>query len=192
MYAMVLPKIAPNTYQDILDLPEHLNGEIVDGELYAQARLASPHANTASEILAQIRSLFHAEPGGPKGPGGWQILMEPELHWGDNVFVPDLAGWRRERMPQIPSAPYLEMSPDWICEVLSPSTASRDRLLKCNHYARAGVGHVWLVDPELKTLEVLRLVDGFYSLVQGGIERETGKFEPFQSVETELGAWWMM
>ena len=144
----------PATYADIQALPEHLVGEILDGELIVSPRPASPHAVAASRLMIELGGPFDR---GRGGPGGWTILTEPELHFGPQVMVPDLAGWRRERMPQVPDVPFFELEPDWVCEVLSPSTARIDRSRKMRHYARARVQHVWLVDPLATTLEVFRL-----------------------------------
>ena len=112
------------------------------------------HTQAASSLSGELYAPFHR---GRGGPGGWIILNEPELHLHGDVLVPDIGGWRRERMPTLPTASAFELAPDWVCEVLSPSTASTDRAVKMPIYAREKVGHVWLVDPLLQTLEVLRL-----------------------------------
>jgi Uma2 family endonuclease len=125
--------------------------EIVDGELYTSPRPASPHALAASAI-GQDLAPFSRRPGSPAGPGGWWILDDPELHFGADVVVPDLAGWRHERMPSIPNVAYFELAPDWLCEVVSPSTGRLDRVRKMPVYGRAGVSHMWLVDPSTRTL----------------------------------------
>src|SRR5262245_49082248 len=109
-----------------------------------------PHRRSARTFTG--RSVAPAK----TGPGG-VILDEPELHIVGQVLLPDVAGWRRERMPEMPDAPYFEMAPDWVCEILSSSTAARDRTRKMHHYARARLVHVWLIDPVLETLEVFRL-----------------------------------
>jgi Uma2 family endonuclease len=126
------------------------------------------------------------------GPGGWIILDEPELHLGDpvDILVPDLAGWRRETMPELPDAPFLTLRPDWACEVLSPSTAKVDRAEKLPIYAREGVPHVWLVDPELATLEIYRLDGGSYRLVHTWRDDDVCRAEPFDAIELPLGSLW--
>src|SRR5689334_25190870 len=124
-----------------------------DGELYASPRPAYPHARAAVVLVGKLGGAFDFG----DGPGGWWIYSEPELHFGDDVLVPDLAGWRRERMPRVPRTPAFTLAPDWLCEVLSPSTARLDRAAKLPVYAREGVKHVWLVDPEARMLEVFRL-----------------------------------
>src|SRR5262245_33234831 len=142
------------TYADLYDVPDNFVAEMFDGDLYASPRPAAPHAHAASVLGSEITGPFHR---GRNGPGGWVILHEPELHFGNDVLVPDLAGWRRERMPEVPDVPYFTLAPDWVCEVLSPSTETLDRRKKLRIYARENVAHVWLVDPLRQTLEVLSL-----------------------------------
>ena len=127
---------------------------------------------------------------GRDGPGGWILLFEPELHLGDDVLVPDFAGWRRERMPQPPRTAAFTLAPDWVCEVLSPSTAVLDRAAKLPVYAREGVQHVWLVDPVLRTLEVFRLHEGRYSLLITHTGKGRVRVEPFEALELELAYLW--
>jgi Uma2 family endonuclease len=115
------------TYEDLTQVPEHMVAEIIDGELYASPRPASPHARSASVMGGDLGGPFDRPPGGPEAPGGWWILDEPELHLGPDVMAPDLAGWRRERMPRIPDVAYFEQAPDWVCEVVSPRTGILDR-----------------------------------------------------------------
>ena len=177
----------PATYADIQALPEHLVGEILDGELIVSPRPASPHAVAASRLMIELGGPFDR---GRGGPGGWTILTEPELHFGPQVMVPDLAGWRRERMPQVPDVPFFELEPDWVCEVLSPSTARIDRSRKMRHYARARVQHVWLVDPLATTLEVFRLDGDGWRLVDAYGGDAKVRPEPFQAVELDLVNLW--
>lgn len=178
----------PATYEDLVALPEHQVGQIIDGELIAQPRPASRHARASAALLS---GLFNPFDSGQGGPGGWWLLPEPELHLGAEVLVPDLAGWRRDRMPEVPDTPCFTLAPDWVCEVLSPSTAALERSRKKRIYAREGVGHVWLVDPQARTLEVFRLSEGQW-LEQGtwsGDERV--RAEPFEALELELGVLWL-
>ena len=144
----------PATYQDLLALPEHVVGEIIGGELIVSPRPGPRHAVAASVLGGELVPPYHS---GRGGPGGWWILFEPELHLGDDVLVPDLAGWRRERMPAVPETAYFALAPDWVCEVLSSGTARLDRQRKLAVYAREGIAHVWLLDPIQRILEVLRL-----------------------------------
>ena len=127
------------TYADLLEVPEHLVAEIIDGELLTSPRPASPHALAASAIGSALFDRFNGPPGGADRPGGWWILFEPELHLGEDVLVPDHAGWRRERMPALPDVVGFTLAPDWVCEVISPSTARIDRGRKLRVYAREQV-----------------------------------------------------
>ncbi|MBM4320326.1 MAG: Uma2 family endonuclease, partial [Deltaproteobacteria bacterium] len=161
--------------------------QIIDGELVVSPRPAIIHSQ-ASSVLGS--DLLHPYFRGRGGPGGWWILDEPELHLGDDVLVPDLAGWRRARLPDPRGLAFIELAPDWICEVLSPSTAGIDRVRKLHIYGREHVAHVWLVDPAARTLEVLRGIEQGWllSATHGGDERV--RAEPFTEVELELSAWW--
>lgn len=178
----------PATYEDLKRVPDHLVAEIVDGELVTSPRPSVRHAAATTRLGSDIDLAFGRQGGG--GPGGWVILDEPELHITDQVLVPDIAGWRRERMPEIPDAAFLELSPDWICEALSPSTAALDRTRKMHHYAAAGVGHVWLLDPGPETLEVFRLDGGGWRLVTSVAGAVMVRAEPFDAVEVDLARLW--
>lgn len=174
-------------YVDVLALPAHLVGEILAGDLYASPRPRFRHARAAAWLDRRLGPAFDD---GATGPGGWWILPEPELHFAGEVVVPDLAGWRRERLPEFPDVAYLELAPDWVCEVLSPSTERIDRGLKMRTYARAGVGHLWLLNPEARTLEVLRL-QGENWLVRAVYSGdETIREEPFEAVELDPTSLW--
>ena len=177
----------PATYADVLALPAHLVGEILAGDLYASPRPRFRHARAAAWLDRRLGPPFDD---GVGGPGGWWILIEPELHFGDEIVVPDLAGWRRERLPEFPDVAYLELAPDWVCEVLSPSTERIDRGLKMRTYAREGVGHLWLLNPEARTLEVLRLQGEKWlvSAVYSG--NETIRAEPFDAIELDPVSLW--
>jgi Uma2 family endonuclease len=180
------PRIA--TYADLEMLPEHLVGEIIGGELYTQARPRGTHG-TASWVLGEeLGPPFRR---GRGGPGGWILLPEPELWLGPrpDVLVPDLAGWRRERLPTVDVA-HFTTSPDWICELLSEGTRAHDRVRKVPLYARERVAHVWLVDPAEKTLEVLRLDGDGYRLVLAADGDDPVRAEPFDAIALELGLLW--
>ena len=163
-------------------------GEIVGGDLYASPRPASRHARAASVLGAAVGGPFDVD---PHGPGGWWIVDEPELHFGSNILVPDLAGWRRERMPVFPDVPFFEFPPDWVCEVISPSTAGLDRVRKLPIYARNGVANLWLVEPRARTVEVYRLQEGQWLLLAtyGGDDKM--RAEPFAAVEIPLASLWI-
>jgi Uma2 family endonuclease len=173
------------TYADLEALPEHVVGELIDGELYASPRPANPHAMAAFVLGTTLGGAFHRG-----GSGGWILLFEPELHLGQDVLVPDMAGWRRERMPRMPRTVGFTLAPDWVCEVLSPSTSRLDRTAKLPVYAREGVRHVWLVDAEARTLEVFRLEGTRYSPLVTHTGTARVRAEPFEALELELAALW--
>ncbi|MFP2931720.1 Uma2 family endonuclease [Pyxidicoccus sp. 3LG] len=177
----------PATYADLEALPDNVVGELISGVLHTSPRPAGPHAVAASHLGGVLILPFV---GGQGGPGGWFILIEPELHLGEDVLVPDLAGWRRERMPQAPKAAAFTLTPDWVCEVLSPSTKALDRTEKLPVYAREGVRHVWLLDPTARTLEVFRLEDADYSLLATHSGPAQVRAEPFEAVELKLAFLW--
>jgi len=180
-----MPKRA--TYEDVLNAPENKVAEILDGELFLSPRPAPPHVAAHSALQGLLHPPFHQ---GRGGPGGWRILVEPELHLGDDVLVPDVAGWRRQRMPALPRTAWFDLSPDWLCEVLSPSTETIDRARKLRLYAAGGVPHVWLVNPVGRTLEVMRLRDGGWMLVGVFSGDEEIRAEPFEAVPLSLAALW--
>lgn len=182
------PVKPPATYEDLVALPSHVVGEIIDGELIASPRPAAPHAAASSLLGADLITTFGRS--GAGRPGGWVILFEPELHVLDQVVVPDLAGWRRARMPEIPDVPFFELAPDWICEVHSPSTIALDRTRKTHHYARAGVGHLWFLDPIPQTLEVFRLEGGGWRMVASVAGNQKVRAEPFDALELDLAGIW--
>ncbi len=175
------------TYDDLLALPDNVIGEIIDGELVTQPRPASPHAVATTGLGGELYGPFQR---GKGGPGGWVILDEPELHLRGDVLVPDLAGWRRERMPVIPDAQAFELSPDWVCEVLSPSTEATDRVKKTRIYAREQVAFLWLVNPATHVLEVLVLEGETYRIAASHAGDELVRAVPFDAIELELGALW--
>jgi Uma2 family endonuclease len=175
------------TYDDVLAAPPNMVAELLAGELHLQPRPTMRHALAASALGEELGPPFKR---GKGGPGGWIILDEPELHLGDDVLVPDLAGWRRTTIAALPDAGYTETRPDWVCEVLSPSTEKTDRVLKLPAYAAAGVGHAWLVNPKLRTLEVLRLHEGKWVVVATHRDDEVVRAEPFDAIELALAILW--
>ena len=174
------------TYDDLREIPDHFVAEMFDGDLYAFPRPALPHANAASTLLSEIHKSFHH-----KGPDGWAILLEPELHFGRDVLVPDIAGWRRARLPNVPPDAYLTLAPDWICEVLSSSTETIDRGKKLRSYAREGVGYAWLVDPIAHTLELMSLEASRWTQLARYEGEAKIRAAPFDSMELELGSLWI-
>jgi len=175
------------TYQDVLDAPAHLVAEIINGTLHTHPRPAPAHAVASTVLSGELGPPFHR---GRDGPGGWWILFEPELHLGEEVMVPDLAGWRRERMPELPDTAYFTLAPDWACEVLSPSTRRVDLQEKRPIYAHEGVGHLWLIDPADRTLEAFELRDGEWVLVACAKDDEPVSVRPFDAITFSLGDLW--
>lgn len=177
----------PATYEDLVRVPDHLVAELLDGELYATPRPALRHARAATVLGVQIANPFDV---GRGGPGGWLFLDEPELHLHADVLVPDLAGWRRERLPAFPDQAAMTVAPDWVCEVISPSTEAVDRGKKLAIYAREGVQHIWLINPLSETLEVMTLAAGRWTLVSTHVGAVTVRAEPFDAVELDLSLLW--
>lgn len=163
--------------------------ELIDGELYTSPRPGSPHARASSILGGRIISNF--DDGGGSGPGGWWILDEPELHLGSDVLVPDIAGWRRERVPVLPQAAAFDFAPDWVCEVVSPATGRLDRVRKLPAYARYEVAHAWLVDPAAQTLDVFVLESGRWVLLAAHGGDDVARIAPFDAIEIPLGTLWL-
>lgn len=179
------------TYEDLLAVPDHFVAEILDGELFATPRPSSRHKRAASILGGELSVPFDRDEGHGGRPGGWWILFEPELHLHEDVVVPDIAGWRRSRVPVLPDVPYFEIAPDWVCEVVSPGTERMDRGRKRLLYAREGVSHLWLLSPSARTLEVFRLADDAWTLVhtfEGEVVVHVG---PFEEVGLDMSRWWM-
>lgn len=178
------------TFEDLEGVPENLVGEILDGELIVSPRPAARHALAGTAIGSVLFDRFNGPPGSPASPGGWCILFEPELHLDDDALIPDVAGWRRERMPSLPDVTAFTLAPDWVCEVASPNTTAIDRARKMPIYARQGVGHLWIVDPIVQTLEVYRLVAGAWVVVSTFTGDALVRPDPFAAVELDLRRWW--
>ncbi|RVU17745.1 Uma2 family endonuclease [Methylobacterium oryzihabitans] len=171
------------TYADLEAVPEPLVAEIIDGVLEAHPRPRPRHAMAAHELSSELGPPFGR---GRGGPGGWIFMTEPELHLGPHVVVPDLAGWRRERLAVEPETAFIETSPDWVCEILSPSTARLDRGPKRRIYAEAGIGHLWLLDPTDGVLEGFALTGGRWLLL-GTVQRgEVVALPPFDAISFPL------
>jgi Uma2 family endonuclease len=185
--ALPLTKSGPASYEDILSLPENVVGEIIDGELIVSPRPAPRHVRASSSLGVGIGAPFDQ---GRGGPGGWIILDEPELHLGAQILVPDLAGWRRERMPALPDTAWFALAPDWACEVLSPATAIVDRTRKQDIYREHGVPWLWFVDPSARTIEVLSRAERGWMVA--GTFGGTGeaRIPPFDAVAIDIGVLW--
>jgi Uma2 family endonuclease len=186
--ARVPPFDRPATFEDLKHVPDQMVAEVVDGELHTNPRPALPHARASSRLGSSLGPPFDE---GLDGPGGWIILDEPELHLGPHILVPDLAGWRRERLPAVPNAAASSLSPDWVCEVLSPATASLDRVKKLTVYGREHVAWLWFIDPTARTLEVLRLDEGRWAIVAVHEGHEVVRAEPFAALALELRRLWI-
>jgi Uma2 family endonuclease len=176
-------------YEAYLEVPAHQCAEIIEGTLYVTPGPGPQHANAASVLGGELSGPFQR---GRGGPGGWWILDEPELHLVDlEPMVPDLAGWRVERMPELPKTAYFAILPDWICEILSKSTEQIDRQKKLPIYAKLGVRHVWLLDPIAQTLEVHALgSDARWREVRAYRAGDRVRAAPFEAIEIELAALW--
>lgn len=175
------------TYDDLLKVPDRLVAESVDGELFTTPRPAPRLAAASSGLGGALHGPFDR---GRGGPGGWRILDEPELHLGRDVVVPDLAGWRRTRLPSLPTDAYFTLAPDWICEVVSPTTASMDRVKKLRIYAREGVSHAWIVDAIARTIEVLRLEGDRWSILSTAADNAVVRADPFEALDLDLSLLW--
>ncbi|MRG92924.1 Uma2 family endonuclease [Polyangium spumosum] len=186
--ALARPLGRPATLADLESLPEHLRGEIIDGMLYVFPRPRALHANMEAEVAEALRGPFQK---GRGGPGGWWILPEPGIQLARAPeFVPDVAGWRRERLARLPEDAPLTTVPDWLCEILSPTTRRYDLIVKRRFYAEIGVGYLWYVDLDARALMVSRLENGHW--VELGVygAEEKVQAEPFEGVEIDLAAWW--
>jgi Uma2 family endonuclease len=178
------------SYADVLNAPPNKVAEIIHGELVLSPRPAGPHSVATSALGEELGPPFKR---GRGGPGGWILLDEPELHFAHDVLVPDLAGWRRETMPAVANEPYFTIRPDWVCEVLSPSTERYDRAAKVALYAAAGVAHAWLVNPLLQILEVLALsavTPGQWSALGVHYNDAKVRAKPFEELELDLAILW--
>jgi Uma2 family endonuclease len=176
-------------YEELIALPNGLRGEILNEQLYAHPRPSGLHGLVSSNLHAEINSSYHR---GRGGPGGWWIIYEPEVHFqlDQEVLVPDIAGWRRERLPEIPVGHKFTVAADWVCEVLSPSTESLDREIKMPIYAKYDVKDVWLVDPLKRVLETYNLDNNKLEL-QNKYERgDTVSVKPFELLQFVLKELW--
>ena len=182
-----------STYQDVLDAPPHKVAEVVGGDLYTLPRPAMPHAKAGSSLGVEIGGPYEK---GRGGPGGWWIIDEPELHFGappdEDILVPDVAGWRRERMPECPDTAYCTIAPDWVCEILSPATRALDLGRKRDTYAREGVPHLWFIDPDSRTLEAFELRGDQWAPIAALSDNAPVSVPPFDAITFPLNSlWWV-
>lgn len=176
-------------YHDLLALPETLTGEILNGQLHTQPRPTGPHARAEGKLFSKVGRGYDE---GDGGPGGWWIIIEPEVHFirDTEVTVPDIAGWRRERMPEIPNGHRFEVVPDWVCEILSPSSASKDREVKMPIYAHYGVQYAWLLDPLARTLDAFETRNGDWVRIGVYLEKDRVAVAPFDEISIPLVELW--
>jgi Uma2 family endonuclease len=178
----------PATRADLDALPETIVGEIIDGTLYTVPRPRPRHADIQGFVAADLKNPFQR---GRGGPGGWWILIEPGIEVpGSAEVVPDLAGWRRERLPDLPADPPIVVVPDWVCEILSPTTRRHDQLIKRPFYARIGVSHLWFIDIDARTLSVSQLAEGRWLELGVFGQDDPVRAEPFAAVELSMSDWW--
>lgn len=184
---MAEPATRLATYADLEAVPPHMVAEIIYGGLVTHPRPTPRHGAAAFSLGTELGLSYQR---GQGGPGGWVFISEPELHFGENVVVPDIAGWRRERLPTLPETAYLSTAPDWACEVLSDATERYDRGAKRQIYAQAGVGYLWLLDPRSKLLEVFQLSAGQWFLLGTFTENDEVRAPPFDASAFSLGLLW--
>ena len=182
-----VPSSPRATYQDVLNAPPHMVAEFIDGTLYTHPRPHPKHTVTKSRLGMKIGPPFEF---GDDGPGGWWILDEPELHLRQDIVVPDLAGWRRERMRELPTEAYFTLVPDWVCEVLSPSTRKLDLGAKRAIYAREGFIFLWFVDPVVRTLEAFQLRGAKWVLIDKLFDKVSVSLLPFEAISFDLDSLW--
>ena len=175
------------TCADLDALPEGTKAHLVDGVLFVPPRPSLHHQKSETILGFELEGPFQR---GRGGPGGWIILVEPEVRIEGQSLAPDLAGWRRERLPEVPRAAHATIAPDWVCEILSPSTAAFDRGPKLDAYAAWGVGHAWLVDPDAFTLEAYRLEHRRWVRLGTWAEDTSVRVEPFDAIAIDLSALW--
>ncbi len=183
------PAKKPATNDDLYNIPENMIGEIINGELIVTPRPSRRHTLAASRLGSELIPPYDFGRGG--GPGGWIIIIEPEIRLGDDTMVPDLAGWKRERFPIEEDHNWISVAPDWVCEILSPNTLRTDKIIKMPIYAHHGVGHIWLIDPVATTMDAFRLESDRWSLLASFSENDKVRVEPFQEIEINLGDMWV-
>jgi Uma2 family endonuclease len=184
---MAEPAKRPATYADLEAVPEHLVAEIIDGELVTHPRPSPRHGAATNSLSDELTGPFQK---GRGGPGGWVFFDEPDLKLGSDVLVPDLAGWRRERLPAYPKTNYFTIVPDWVCEVLSASTERRDRVVKNRKYAQAGIAYMWIVDPRQQLLEAYTLQNEHWLLSGAWSSDDMVSAPPFDAITFSLADLW--
>lgn len=176
------------TYNDLYAIPENMVGEIIDGDLVTSPRPSRNHGYAASIIGNELGPPYNM---GRGGPGGWIIIGEPEISFGDNILVPDIAGWKKERFPGAEDHNWISVSPDWVCEIVSRGSIRLDRVKKMGIYARHRVPYFWIIDPVNKTLEALKNEAGRWVIIGTYAEDDKVRAEPFQEIEFDLHCLWL-
>ncbi|MBI5536632.1 MAG: Uma2 family endonuclease [Deltaproteobacteria bacterium] len=173
----------------LFSIPEHKrNHEVLDGVLVERASPGSDHGFAQAKTVEACVPFNRRSGGDPPNPGGWWIMTEVEILLGaSSIARPDLSGWRRERAPTRPQDNPIELRPDWVCEIISPSTAARDRVAKLRLYQEQGIPHYWIVDPSDRTLTVFRNTDQGYLVVLAAESEDKVRAEPFDAVELAVG-----
>lgn len=177
------------TYEDLYSIPENMTGEIIDGELFVTPRPSRKHGLCATALGAAVTAPYQFGQGG--GPGGWVFIIEPEIGLGQDILVPDLAGWKRELFPFQEQVNWISVAPNWVSEILSPSTSRSDKVKKMPIYARHGVEHIWLIDPVAMSVDAFRLESGRWFLLGSFAQDDKMRIEPFQEIEINLGDLWV-
>ena len=179
---MAEPAKKPATYADLEAVPPHLVAEIIDGELVTHPRPSPRHGATAFSLSGTLTGPFQK---GRDGPGGWVFFVEPEVKFGGDILVPDIVGWRRERLKAYPETNYFTVIPDWVCEVLSGSTEKRDRT-----YGEAGIPHLWLIDPRLQILEAFENRNSRWMKLGDWNSDDVVSAPPFEALSFSLADLW--
>lgn len=184
------PALTP--WQQFLAVPDDQAAELIDGEVFAHAKPSAPHQEVAGAIDNWTKGMFQYTTRG--GPGGWIILREVELQILQyrRHFAPDVCGWTRDRLPKVPRTPRIDLRPDWVCEVVSPRDATRQKALKLKIpiYAESGVGHMWLVHPTDETLQAYKLSQGVWTLIGTYAPEDAARIPPFEALEFRLSEVW--
>ena len=176
------------TVEDLLSIPEEKRVELMDGEIIYHGQPLQRHGASQGNLGA-ILNPFARRDGGSGGPGGWWIVVEAGVRYGIHTACRhDLAGWRRGRLPELLDEEYVSVTPDWVCEILSPSNRKHDLVRKKAILHRAKTPHYWIVDPEEKTVSVLRWhEDGYLSVSDAGVG-DKARLEPFEAIEIDVSA----
>jgi Uma2 family endonuclease len=183
------PSMKPPTLADLDALPPGIVGEIIEGVLYTMTKPRARHQRTGTGIGSDLRGPFDL---GRGGPGGWWIIAEPgiELPNDTKEISPDVAGWRRERMPELPVDEPIRVVPDWVCEILSKTTRRHDQLVKLPYYADVGVPYAWIVDLEARVLTAQRLESGRWLTIGTYSDETEARIAPFDAVPLNVADWW--